>query len=182
MNVIYRYHLFVHFRISSSLSFRRQTKRHVFLLLFVLTPVHLNWLSYATGKCYRSPPQLISTMKLWWLYISIHSLTIFKWKTRNLRLNLIYLSFFAQYILYYVPLVYTPSPSFDTVSYFVCGLWRVVVIRHLIIFLVIVIIDKEDPELARLRPGEGTINYSPVSNAFATIIETYNLEKGRISA
>ena len=92
------HHLFVHFRISSSLSFKRKTKRHVFLLLFVLTPVHLNWPSYATGKCYRSPRQLISTMKHWWLYITIHSLTIFKWKMRNLRLNLIYLSFFVQYI------------------------------------------------------------------------------------
>ena len=88
-------HLFVHFRISSFLSFQRNTKRHVFLLLFVLTPVHLNWPSYATGKCYRSPRQLISTMKHWWLYITIHSLTIFKWKTCNLRLNLIYLSFFC---------------------------------------------------------------------------------------
>ena len=97
MNVIHRYHLFVQFRTSSSLSFQRKTKRHVFLLLFVLTPVHLNWPSYATGKCYRSPRQLISTMKHWWLYITIHSLTIFKWKTRNLRLNLIYLSFFVQY-------------------------------------------------------------------------------------
>ena len=87
----------MHFRISSSLSFQRKTKRHVFLLLFVLTPVYLNWPSYATGKCYRSPRQLISTMKHWWLYITIHSLTIFKWKTRNLRLNLIYLSFFVQY-------------------------------------------------------------------------------------
>ena len=92
------HHLFVHFRISSSLSFQRKTKRHVFLLLFVLTPVHLDWPSYATGKCYRSPRQLISTMKHWWLYITIHSLTTIKWKTRNLRLNLIYLSFFVQYI------------------------------------------------------------------------------------
>ena len=91
--------LFVHFRISSSLSFQRKTKRHVFLLLFVLTPVHLNWPSYATGKCYRSPLQLISTMKHWWLYITINSLAIFKWKMRNVRLNLIYLSFF-QYSLF----------------------------------------------------------------------------------
>ena len=89
----------MHFRISSSLSFKRKTKRHVFLLLFVLTTVHLNWPSYATGKCNQSPRQLISTMKHWWLYITIHSLTIFKWKRRNLRLNLIYLSFFVQYIL-----------------------------------------------------------------------------------
>ena len=88
----------MHFRISSFLSFQRKTKRHVFLLLFVLTPVHLNWPSYAIGKCYRSPRQLISTMKHWWLYITIHSFTIFKWKMRNLRLNLIYLSFFVQYI------------------------------------------------------------------------------------
>ena len=94
------HHLFVHFRISSSLSFQRKTKRHVFLLLFVLTPVHLNWPCYATGKCYRSPRQLISTMKHWWLCITIHSLTIFKWKMRNLRLNFIYLSFFVQYICY----------------------------------------------------------------------------------
>ena len=90
-------HLFVHFRISFSLSFQRKSNRHVFLLLFVLTPVHLNWPSYATGKCYRSPRQLISTMKHRWLYITIHSLTIFKWKMRNLRLHLIYLSFFVQY-------------------------------------------------------------------------------------
>ena len=83
----------MHFRISSSLNIQRKTKRHVFLLLFVLTPVHLNWPSYATGKCYRSPRQLISTMKHWWLYITIHSLTIFKRKMRNLILNLIYLSF-----------------------------------------------------------------------------------------
>ena len=88
----------MHFRILSSLSFQRKTKRHVFLLLFVLTPVHLNWPSYATGKCNQSPRQLISTMKHWWLYITINSLTIFKWKMRNLRLNLIYLSFFVQYI------------------------------------------------------------------------------------
>ena len=87
----------MHFRISSSLSFQRKTKRHVFLLLFVLTPVHLNWPSYATGKCYRSPLQLISTMKHWWLYINIHSFTIFLWKMRNLRLNLMYLSLFVQY-------------------------------------------------------------------------------------
>ena len=33
-----------------------------------------------------------------YIYITIHSLTIFKWKMRNLRLNLIYLSFFVQYI------------------------------------------------------------------------------------
>ena len=90
-------HLFVHFRISSSFSFQRKTKPYVFLLLFVLTPVHLNWPSYATGKCYRSPQKLISTMKHWWLYITLRSLTIFKWKMRNLRLNLIYLSFFVQY-------------------------------------------------------------------------------------
>ena len=89
----------MHFRIASSLSFQRKTKRHVFLLLFVLTPVHLNWPSYATGKCYRSPRQLISSIKHWWLYITIHSLTIFKWKMRTLRLNLIYLSFFVQYIM-----------------------------------------------------------------------------------
>ena len=78
------HHLFVHFRISSSLSFKRKTERNVFLLLFVLTPVHLNWPSYmyATGKCYRSPRQLISTMTHWWLYITIHSLTIFKWNMR----------------------------------------------------------------------------------------------------
>ena len=44
-------HLFVHFWISSSLGFQRKIKRHVFLLLFVLTPVHLNWPSYATWKC-----------------------------------------------------------------------------------------------------------------------------------
>ena len=88
----------MHFRISSSLSFQRKIKRHVFLLLFVLTPMHLNWPSNATWKCYRSPRQLISTMKHCWLYITIHSLTIFKWKTRNLRLNLIYLSFFVQYM------------------------------------------------------------------------------------
>ena len=88
----------MHFRISSSLSFQRKTKRHVFLLLFVLTPVHLNWPSYATGKCYRSPRKLISSMKHWWLYLTIHSLTIFKLKMCNLRLNLIYLSFFVQYI------------------------------------------------------------------------------------
>ena len=87
----------MHFRISSSLSFQRKTKRHVFLLLFVLTPMHLNWPSYATWKCYRSPRQLISTMKHWWLYITIHFLTIFRWKKRNLILNLIYLSFFVQY-------------------------------------------------------------------------------------
>ena len=43
--------VFVHFRISSSLSFQWKTKRNVFLLLFVLTPAHLNWSSYATGKC-----------------------------------------------------------------------------------------------------------------------------------
>ena len=96
----------MHFRISSSLSFQRKTRRYVFLLLFVLTPVHLNWPSYATGKCYRSPRQLISTMKHWRLYITIHSLTIFKWKTRNLRLNLIYLSFFVQYISKYILDVY----------------------------------------------------------------------------
>ena len=89
----------MHFQISSSLNFKRKNKRHVFLLLFVLIPVHLTWPSYATGKCYRSPRQLISTMKHWWLYITIHSLTIFKWKMRNLRLNLIYLSFFVQYII-----------------------------------------------------------------------------------
>ena len=83
----------MHFRISSSLSFQRKTKRHVFLLLFVLTPVYLNWPSYATGKCYRSPRQLILIMKHWWLYITIHSMTIFKWKMCNLRLNFIYLSF-----------------------------------------------------------------------------------------
>ena len=88
----------MHFRISSSSSFQRKTKPHVFLLLFVLTPVHLNWPSYASRKCYQSPQQLISTMKYWWLYITINSLTLFKWKMRNLRLNLIYLSFFVQYI------------------------------------------------------------------------------------
>ena len=89
----------MHFRISPSLSFQWKTKRRVFLLLFVLTPVHLNWPSYATGKCCRSQRQLISTMKHWWLYITIHFLTIFKRKMRNLRLNLIYLSFFVQYIM-----------------------------------------------------------------------------------
>ena len=89
----------MHFRISSSLSFQRKTKHHVFLLLFVLTPVHLNWPSYATGKCYRSPRQLISTMKHRWLNIAIHSLTLFKWKVCNLRLNLIFISFFVQYIM-----------------------------------------------------------------------------------
>ena len=87
----------MHFGISSTWSFQRKTKRHVFLLLFVLTHVHLNWPSYATWKCYQSPRQLISTMKHWRLYITINSLTIFKWKMRNLRLNLIYLSFFVQY-------------------------------------------------------------------------------------
>ena len=91
----------MHFRISSTLSFQRKTKRHVFLLLFVLTPVHLNWPSYATGKCYQSPRQLISTMKHWWLYITTNSLTIFKWKMRNLRLNLIYFSFFVQYKIHF---------------------------------------------------------------------------------
>ena len=88
----------MHFRISSSLSFQRKTKRHVFLLLFVLTHVYLNWPSYLTGKCYRSQRKLISSMKHWWLYLTIHSLTIFKWKMRNLRL---YLSFFVQYIWKY---------------------------------------------------------------------------------
>ena len=95
------HHLFVHLRISFSLSFQRKTKHYVFLLLFVLTPVHTNWPIYASGKCYRSPRQFISTMKHWWLYISIHLLTIFKWKMCNLRLNLIYLSFFVQYIYNY---------------------------------------------------------------------------------
>ena len=90
----------MYFRLSSSLNIERKTKRHVLLLLFVLTPVHLNWPSYATGKCYRSPLQLISTMKQCWLYVIIHSLTIFKWKMRYLRLNLIYLSFFVQYIIW----------------------------------------------------------------------------------
>ena len=90
----------MHFRISSSLSFQRKTKRHVFLLLFVLTPVHLNWPSHAPWKCYRLPRQLISTMKHWWFYITINFLTIFKWKTRNSRLNLIYLSFFVQFMYY----------------------------------------------------------------------------------
>ena len=60
--------------------------------------MHLNWPSYATWKCYRSPLQLVSTTKHWWLYITIHSLTVFKSKMHNLRLNLIYLSFFVQYI------------------------------------------------------------------------------------
>ena len=41
-----------------------KTKRHVLLLLFDLTPVHLNLPSYATGKCYRSPLQLISITKI----------------------------------------------------------------------------------------------------------------------
>ena len=88
----------MHFRISSSLGFLRKTKRHVFLLLFVLTPVHLNWPRYATGKGYRSPRQPKSTMKHWWFYITIHFLTIFKWEMRNLRLNLKYLYFFVQYL------------------------------------------------------------------------------------
>ena len=112
------HHLFVHFWISSSFSFKRKTKRHVFLLLFVLTIVHLNWPSYATGKCYRSPRQLISTMKHWWLYITIHSLTIFKWKICDLRLNLIYLSFFVQFILsvnYTLFAMYTYKKSFITI-------------------------------------------------------------------
>ena len=66
----------MHFRISSSLSFQRKTKRHVFLLLFVLTPLHLSWPSYATGKCYRSPRQLISTKKRWWLYTRQNKLRV----------------------------------------------------------------------------------------------------------
>ena len=88
----------MHFRISSSFSFQWKTKHHVFLLLFVLTPVYLNWPSYATWKCNQSPRPLISTMKHCWLYISINFLTIFQWKMRNSRLNLIYLSYFVQYI------------------------------------------------------------------------------------
>ena len=96
----------MHFRISSSLNFQRKTKRYVFLLLLVLTPVYFNWPSNATGKCYRSPRQLILTMKHWWLYINIHSLTIFKWKMRNLRLNLIYLSFFVQYMYHIMVILY----------------------------------------------------------------------------
>ena len=99
MNVINRSPPVCEFQNSFSLSFQRKTKRNVFLLLFVLTPVHLNWPSYATGKCYRSPRQLISTMIHWWLYKTIHSLTIFKWKMRNSRLDLRYLSFFVQYMI-----------------------------------------------------------------------------------
>ena len=118
------HHLFVHFRISSSLSFQRKTKRHVLLLLFVLTLVHLNWPSYATGKCYRSPRQLIATMNHWWLYITIHSLTMFKWKIRNLRLNLIYLSFFVQYIsLPAYSLVKLMWPLFSEKTSLNYGIW-----------------------------------------------------------
>ena len=107
----------MHFRFSSSLSSQRKTKRHVFLLLFVLTPVHLNWPSYATGKCYRSPWQLISTMKHWWVYITIHSLTIIKWKMRNLRLNLINLSFFVQYSTFWVTTVLYVSDDMVHIVY-----------------------------------------------------------------
>ena len=84
----------MHFKLTSSLIINWKTKRHFLLLLFDLTPLHLNWPSNATGECYRSPRWLISTMKHWWFHITIHSLTIFKWKMCNLRLNLIYLSFF----------------------------------------------------------------------------------------
>ena len=101
----------MHFRILSSLNIQRKTKRHVFLLLFVLTPAHLNWPSYANWKCYRSPRQLIPTMKNWWLYITIHSLTIFKWNMRYFRLNLIYmyLLFFVQYKLDILSLTFKDS-------------------------------------------------------------------------
>ena len=90
-------HLFVHFCLASSLRIQRKTKQHVLLLLFVQTPVHLNRPTYATVKCVRSPRRLISTMKHWWFHIIIiiHSLTIFKWEMCNIRLNLIYLSFFC---------------------------------------------------------------------------------------
>ena len=64
--------LFVLFRLPSSLRLQRKTKRHVLLLLFVLTPAHLNWPNYATGKLYRSPRLLISTMKHLWLYTRKH--------------------------------------------------------------------------------------------------------------
>ena len=97
MNVIHRSPPACAFQNLIFLDIQRKTKLHVLLLLLVLTPVHLNWSSFATGKCNRSPRQLISTMNPWWLYITIHFLTIFKWKMRNLRLNLIYLSFFVHY-------------------------------------------------------------------------------------
>ena len=88
----------MHFRLASFLRIQRKTNRQAMLLLFVLTPVYLNWPSYATVQCYRSPHQFIYTMQHGWFYISIHSFTIFEWNMRNLRLNLIYLSFFVQYI------------------------------------------------------------------------------------
>ena len=83
MNVIYRSPPFCAFRLSSSLCIQWKLKRHVLLLLLILTPVHLKRPSNATGKWYRSPRQLILTMKHWWFYISISSLTVFQWKMHN---------------------------------------------------------------------------------------------------
>ena len=50
-------------------------------------------------------------MRHWWLYITINSLTIFKWKMRNLRLDLIYLSFFVQYMFYLLRPILLPNLS-----------------------------------------------------------------------
>ena len=132
--------LFVHFRISSSLSFQRKTKRHVFLLLFVLTPVHLKWPSYAIGECYRSPRQLISTMKHWWLCITIHSLTMFKWQMRNLRLNLIYLSFFVQYS--FLTVFFCPRVTFSPFNCCYVSISLPTKLAEIILYLLIVNVNE----------------------------------------
>ena len=55
-------------------------------------------------ECYRSQRKLTSTMKHWWLYMTLLSLTIFEWKIRNLKLNWIYL--FCSVYQHHTHLVY----------------------------------------------------------------------------